>query len=338
MTDDPAGPVAVGAAAFRTDLPGVPGAVEALADELAHRVLPAVDEALRVAGGARADVAIEWQGSFADRSHAVLDELTVRTEEARAELTGIVHRLRAYAGSLRAAQDGLAALRDDARRAGLLADGVVVAAPPGRECELVPYYRRAEGLYARAAGAASGLERSGGDLPGLTWLMLSPGAATTAAQGRWSRGADRLRARAAGLGPGDEARRLGDRADALVARGAGLARAVNGAMTPLGVLVDRAAGESWEQAVVSQGAGAAAGAATGALAAGGAAALATSWSGPLALGVGFAVGSAVALGADAAVDAGYERARRRGTPAGLAERCGGPGGRRGRDAADTTYG
>lgn len=325
---------------FRTDLPGAPSSVEALADALARQALPAVDEAVRVAVSARVGIRVGWQGAFAQRSHAVLDELAAHTEEALGELAAIVGRLREYAARLRAAQAGLAELRGEARAAGLLDDGVWVTAPLGRECDLVPYLRRAQALYDMVAAGAADLAAApatgAGSPSGLGWLMLAPGAAAALAEGRWTDRATALRLRAAATAPTsgeDAAGRLRGRADDLVRRGTQLSRGTSVVMTPMGLVADHAAGESWEQATASQGAGVLAGAA----ATGATAAALTAWIGPGALVVGsiaFAAGAVAGAGANAAVDARYARAGRRRTASGLAERCGRAGGRGARDRED----
>ena len=331
----------VGAVAFRTDLPGSPGSVEAVADALARSALSALEGAARVTASTRDDVAAEWRGLAAARSHEVLGDLAAHTSEALGELTEIVLRIREYAARLAAAQQALARLRQDARREGLVVTGDVVSTPPGLECQLVPYQQRAEAIYRGVFAAASALGRDRASLTGLDWLMQVPGAASAVLAGRWEERAAGQRARAAairagaGSGPSpagmdaaDEARARGLEAgaDDLVRRGAWLGRGTTVAVFPLAVLADRAGGEGWDQAVASQGAGVV----TGAAAAGATAAAWTSWTGAGAVLTGIvAFGAGIVGGSvgNAAVDARYEAARRRRTAADMAERCRLSGGR-----------
>ncbi len=316
------GPEMVGGSAFRTDLPGEPLTVEVLAESLARRVLPALDEAARVTESTRAGIAAEWRGLFARRSQAAADELAAGAREAAGRVVAVVERLRAYAARLRAAQEGLAVVRADAAAAGLVVAGSVVSAPPGRECDLLPFLGRARALYRMAE--PEHLDRDPEPPDALAVLMLAPGASAAVGQGVYDHRAAGLRALAGSRG-GAPARGLTSAADDLEQRGRWLSRGTTAVTTPLGVVLDHEAGESWTQAGASQGAGVLAG---GAAAAGTSAAL-TAWTGPGAIAVGalaFGAGVVAGAAANSAVDARFE-ASRRGPAAALAYRCG-PGQRR----------
>lgn len=328
------GPRLVGPAGFATDLPGSPATVEVLAESLARRVLPVLDDARRTVDSARAEVAAAWQGRFARRTHEVLGEAAERARAAGDRVAETVTGLRAYAERLRAAQQGLARLRADAAAAGLAVSSAgVVSAPPGGDCDLVPFLERARALYRLAEPGDLTAPLPPPDALGV--LLLAPGAATTVDGGLRAEEAARLRARAAALDDVSGARALTSRADELVAHGRAVSWAATGVTTPLGLVLDVRSGETWTQAGASQGAGVVA----GALASAGTSAALSAPSGPGALLVGVAAFGAAAVAGGAANSAVDRRfaASRRGPAEQLIHRCG-TAGRRRRSPAQSKYG
>lgn len=328
------GPRLVGPAGFATDLPGSPVTVEVLAESLARRLLPVLDDARRGLEMARAEVAAAWQGRFARRTHEVLGDVVEHARAVRDRVAGTVAGLRAYAERLRQAQRGLAQLRVDAAAAGLdVSTAGVVSAPPDRECDVVPFLERARALYRLAEP---------GDLPetlpppdALGVLLLAPGAATTVDGGLRAEEAQRLRVRATTLEDAAASRALVARADDLVADGRALGWAATGVTTPLGLVLDVRGGETWTQAGASQGAGVVA----GALASAGTTAALSAPTGPGALLVGvaaFGAGMVAGGAANSAVDRRFA-ASRRGPAERLIHQCG-TAGRRHRAPTQSKYG
>ena len=236
----------------RTDLPGDPASVEALAGWLEGTLRPAVAASVDASRRTRVGLRSEWRGRAAERAHGVADALARLAADTEDALADAVTALRDFAATLRHCQQLLARLVGQARLDGLVVHPGGVTAPPGLEERLRVLAEQVDAVVREAHAAADALGERLARWEATPWLMAVPGGAAEAVTS-WPRRAVMADGRPPGvprLTPG-AARTL---------------RATTGpALVPASMWLDHACGEPWDQAIASQAVGAGAGWASGAV-------------------------------------------------------------------------